>query len=118
MRLALQTGRGAAALLLAACVVLVLASTTGATAGIEALRQRSQELRLQLAAEKARVLREDTEAAALREQIEKLYRELDRLVSSKPTVVRLQADLARLEETIKAQEASAHTARPQGNTIP
>jgi hypothetical protein len=88
--------------LLTAGALLALAAGSAAT-GLEALKQRSQELRLQLAAEKARVLREDGEAVVLREQIERLYRDLDRLVSSKPTVVRLQADLARLEETIKAQ---------------
>jgi septal ring factor EnvC (AmiA/AmiB activator) len=109
--------RGATILLLTAGALLALAAA-GTAESLDGLRQRCQEVRLQLAAEKARVVREDSEAAALREQIERLYRELDRLVSAKPTVARLQADLARLDDTIKAQEASARTARPQGKTTP
>lgn len=117
MRSPRQMRRGAAYLVVSASVLLGLA-VAGAAEGIEALKQRCQEVRLQLAAEKARVLRTDSDAVALREQIEKLYRELDRLVSAKPTVARLQAELVRLEETIKAQDAAAHTARPQGKTTP
>lgn len=83
----------------------------------ETLKARGQELRLQLAAEKARILREDPEASALRRQIEKLYRDLDRLVSAKPTVARLQTDLARLEEAAKAQPAPPPAApAPKGRT--
>jgi chromosome segregation ATPase len=98
-------------------LVLVLAATYAAE-GVETLKARCQELRLQLAAEKARILREDTEAVALREQIEKLYRELDRLVSAKPTVARLQADLTRLEEAVKAQEAPPTAPRPAEERAP
>lgn len=117
MRSPRQMRRGAALLLVLAVVLLALAALSAAE-GTEALKQRRQEVRLQLAAEKARVLREDSEAMALREQIEKLYRELDRLVASKPTITRLQADLERLEETIKTQESAAHTAPAQGKSSP
>jgi len=110
--------RGAAVLLLAAAAILGLAAAGAATEGLEALRQRSQEVRLQLAAEKARILREDPEAVALREQIEKLYRELDRLVSAKPAVARLQADLGRLEEALQAQTAPGAATRPAERTKP
>lgn len=112
-----QMRRGAAVLLALVSVVLALAGAPAAE-GLEALKQRSQEVRLQLAAEKARVLREDSDAVALRGQIEKLYRELDQLVSSKPAVARLQADLARLDETIRAQAPAASSARPQRKSTP
>ena len=68
--------------------------------------------------EKARLLREDPEAAALRVRIEKLYRELDRVVSSRPTVTRLEADLARLEKALKTQGTTATPAPPAGKAKP
>jgi hypothetical protein len=117
MRALRQTRGGALILWCVAGGALVLAAASS-PAGLEALRQRSQEVRLQLAAEKARVLREEADAVVLREQIEKLYRELDHVVSSKPTVARLQADLDRLEETIKTQTAPGANARPEGKATP
>ncbi len=94
---------------------LALAVVAGRAAeGVEAAAARCQELRLQLAAERARILREDPEAVALRRQIEKLYRDLDRVVSSRPAVARLQADLARLEQTLKTQAAPSGAALRPG----
>ncbi len=112
------TMRVVGVLWVAAAAGLGLAAGGAAAEGMEALRQRHQEVRLQLAAEKARILREDPDAIALREQIEKLYRELDRLVSAKPAVARLQADLGRLEEAVKAQTPAAAAARPAERTKP
>ena len=114
MRVPRQMRRRTAILGLMASALLALAGARAAE-GIEALRQRSQEVRLQLAAEKARVLREDSDAVAPRGQIEKLYRDLDQLVSAKPAVARLQADLLRLEETIKSASAPR---RAQGKAAP
>lgn len=117
MRAPRRMRQSAVVLWFVACALLAL-TVARAAEGIEALRQRRQELRLQLAAEKARVLREDSDAVALRAQIEKLYRELDHLVSNKPAVARLQADLLRLEETITTAKPAAQTPRSPGTTIP
>jgi len=67
-----------------------------------ALRRRQQELELQLVAEKARLLREDPEAMALRERIDELYQQLDRLFADKPTVRQLGDELAKVGEALKA----------------
>ncbi len=117
MRVPRRMRRRVTVLWFVACALLAL-TVARAADGIEALRQRRQEVRLQLAAEKARVLREDNDAVALRGQIEKLYRELDHLVSSKPAVARLQADLLRLEETITTAASAAPPTRPQGTSTP
>ena len=111
------TRRVAVLLVLASAFLLLALAATHAAEALETLRARSQDVRLQLAAEKARILREDAAAIALREQIERLYRDLDRLISAKPTVARLQADLERLEEALKAQTARSPAPRPaEGNT--
>ncbi len=107
-------------------VVLVVAAMTmaawrvGAAAAesLEALRQRRQETHLQWVAARARVLREDPEAVALRERIEGLYRELDRLVSSRPAVARLEAELKRLDGALQAPAGAAGKASPTERATP
>jgi len=109
-----------------ALAVLVVAAMTlaawrvGAAAaeGLEALRQRRHDTHLQWVAARARVLREDPEAAALRERIEGLYRDLDRLVSSRPAVARLEAELKRLDGALQAQAAATGKASPVERTTP
>ena len=66
------------------------------------LRRRQQDLELQLVAEKARLLREDPEAMALGDRIDELYQQLDRLFSNRPSVQQLGAELAKVDEALKA----------------
>jgi hypothetical protein len=113
-----MTRRAAALLAVASALLLLALAATHAAEAVETLRVRCQEVRLQLAAEKARILREDAGAVALREQIERLYRDLDRLVSAKPTVARLQADLSRLEEALAGPAERAPPPRPAEGRAP
>ena len=65
------------------------------------LRQRRRELEMQLLRERARILREDPEAIALQEKIQRLYQHLDQLLAQKPAVRQLQADINQLDKTLK-----------------
>ncbi|MBN2449134.1 MAG: hypothetical protein JXR77_02025 [Lentisphaeria bacterium] len=95
------------------CFVLLLAASgPGSPAAdpgnvLESLAIRRRELGLQLVAEKARILREDPQAAELRERIERLYLQLDELVASNPAVRRLEAELLELDRATRAARAGA-----------
>ena len=67
------------------------------------MERRRQELKLELLRERARILREDPEAAAIRGRIEQLQLELSRVVNAKPSVQRLRADLAAVEKILQPE---------------
>lgn len=54
----------------------------------------ARQLELQLLQERTRLLREDPELSALRRQLERLARDLDDKLESRPTVVQLRQALA------------------------
>lgn len=100
-----------------ALVACLVALAVEPAEGAAALQRRRQELRLQLAAERARLMREDPEAAALRERIERLYIQLDAVLQSKPTVQRLQDDMAQIDRALGAA-AVAPVAPPPAQGTP
>lgn len=107
-----------AALVVAAMTLVVWRAGGAAAESLEALRQRRQEVHLQWVAARARVLRDDPDAVALRERIEALYRDLDRRVSGSPAVARLEADLRRLDEALQAPAPGAGKASPAERATP
>ena len=65
--------------------------------------RRRQELKLELLRERARIIREDPDAIALKDRIEALQLDLARLVDGKPGVQRLQAELGAVEKVLQRQ---------------
>lgn len=94
-----MTKRQTTCLALAGLAALAAWAQTG-TAQAE---RRRQELKLELLLERARIIREVPEAAALKERIDTLQLDLARLVDRQPSVQRLQEDLAAVEQVIERQ---------------
>lgn len=83
-----------------AMATLVLAQNTRNDGQMD---RRRQELKLELLRERARIIREDPDAMALKDRIEALQLDLARLVDSKPGIQRLQAELGAVEKVLQRQ---------------
>jgi hypothetical protein len=68
------------------------------------LERRRQELKLELLRERARIIREDVDATTLKQRIEALQLELGRLVDSKPSVKRIEGELAAVDKVLAQQK--------------
>jgi hypothetical protein len=71
------------------------------------LQDRCRQLQLQLVEERLRLLREDSEIAELNRRIQALYQKMDELLASRPSMKRLQQELAAVEKAL----APAKTAK-------
>ncbi len=91
------------ALALAALTMLAALGWAQTNRGDGQTERRRQELKLELLRERARIIREEPAAAALKERIEVLQLDLAKLVDSQPSVQRLQAELAAVEQIIERQ---------------
>lgn len=71
---------------------------------IKRLRAKTgQESKLELLRERARIIREDPAAVALKERIDGLALELARFVDNQPGIRRLQAELEAVEKVLERQ---------------
>jgi hypothetical protein len=95
------------AILLVAAVVRAAAPGTDSEANT--LRQRERELNTQLLEEKTRILRSDPEARRIQTQIEKLYRDLEKIVQSKPSVAKIQAERDAVRKQLLTRSAGSET---------
>jgi len=75
--------------LLAALLALSMVAAAQSDRRNVQMERRRQELKLALLRERARIIRDDPDAASLRGRIETLQAKLGRLVDDKPTVQRL-----------------------------
>ena len=91
------------ALALAALTTLAALGWAQTNRGDGQTERRRQELKLELLRERARIIREEPAAAALKERIEVLQLDLAKLVDSQPSVLRLQAELDAVEQIIERQ---------------
>ncbi len=71
------------------------------------LAKAGQDSSLELLRERARIIREDPAAVALKERVDALELDLARFVDSQPGIRRLQAELAAVEKVLERQ-AAAH----------
>lgn len=99
----MATTRKTTALALAALTALGALGWAQANRGDGQTERRRQELKLELLRERARIIREEPAAAALKERIEVLQLDLAKLVDSQPSVQRLQAELAAVEQILERQ---------------
>jgi len=85
--------------LLAALLALSMVAAAQSDRRNVQMERRRQELKLELLRERARIIRDDPDAASLRGRIKTLQAKLGRLVDDKPTVQRLvrQGQRRRLE---------------------
>lgn len=91
------------ALALAALTTLAALGWAQTNRGDGQTERRRQELKLELLRERARIIREEPAATALKERIEVLQLDLAKLVDSQPNIQRLQAELAAVEQILERQ---------------
>jgi hypothetical protein len=84
----------------AASLALLAATVAQTNQTVGQMERRRQELKLELLRERARIIREDPDAARLKEQIERLQLELAQLVDKQSSVKRIKAELAAVQKVL------------------
>jgi hypothetical protein len=86
--------------LAAGSLALLAAAVAQTSRTVGQMERRRQELKLELLRERARIIREDPDAASLKARIERLQLELAQVVDAKPSIKRIRAELAAVEKVL------------------
>ena len=78
-------------------------AASDASQHVTQLEKRRQELRLALIKEQAELIAKDPDLMALHQQVQKLMRSIDKAMSAKPSIQKLNAELATVEKELDAQ---------------